>query len=107
MEKEAPPHTQCTSFWVLDELQFMLEPPPTTLPHHLVLETARELPAEDQQWLIQALKEEEAPQDPAPDTTETPQDRQLKTLGTHTEGATPPVPEVPPAQPGHAQDPCQ
>ena len=76
-----PPATQ---EWVWDELQFLLEPPPTTLLYHLVLEAARELPTEDQRRLIVALKEEEAPQDPAQDTPEKSQNRQLQTSGIQT-----------------------
>ena len=58
-DEEAPPRTPCHSPWVLDELQFLLEPPPATQPYHLVLEAARELPAEERRWLIQALEEED------------------------------------------------
>ena len=60
-EERTPPCMPCCSLRVLDELQFLLKPPPTTLPFHLVLEAAKELPGADQQSIIQPLSMEEAP----------------------------------------------
>ena len=39
--------TPCSSPWVLDELQFLLEPPPIVLPYLLILEAALELTREE------------------------------------------------------------
>ena len=56
----------------LDEQQFLLDPPQPPCPT-----VARGLPVVDKQWLVQALKEEEAPLDLAPNTPEMSQDSQL------------------------------
>ena len=49
------------------------------MPYHLVLEATRELPAVDQQWLVQALREDGKPWDQAPDAPEMPQYSQQPT----------------------------
>lgn len=50
--EEAPLCAPCLSPWVQDELQSMQELSTATLPYHLVLEAARELPMEERRQLI-------------------------------------------------------
>ena len=54
-----PNPTPCSSPWVLDKLQFLLEPPSAALPYHLILEATRKLSGEERRQLLQELAQEE------------------------------------------------